>query len=108
MSASKLNRSFLTTILSKQFTSASIFSLFCFFLFQFTRSHRGEKDKVPVQDDHDDSVSEVDEANLSLMDRTNLLAKSAREQQVVDNPVNARYVGLFSMLIGQVCSRLTC
>ena len=44
-------------------------------LFQFTRSHRGEKDKV------NDSASDADEGNLSLMNRTKRQAKAAREQQ---------------------------
>ena len=55
--------------------------------FQFTRSHRGEKDKAPANDDS--TSSEVDEGNLSLMDRTKRLAKAARdqEQQALDIPV---------------------
>ena len=66
--------------------------------FQFTRSHRGEKDKVP---DHDDSASEVDEGNLSLMDRTKRLAKAAREQQqqVLDNSVDAEVQDLEEMVL---------
>ena len=51
--------------------------------FQFTRSHRGEKDKAPadVQDQDDSASSDVEEGNLSLMDRTKRLAKAARDQQ---------------------------
>ena len=42
-----------------------------------TRSHKdkGEKDKVPDED----SASDVDDANLSLMDRTKRQAKAARD-----------------------------
>ena len=50
------------------------------FFFQFTRSHRGEKEKAPEQDDSNSEV-EVDERNLSLMDRTKRMAKAAKEQQ---------------------------
>ena len=61
--------------------------IFSFLSFQFTRSHRGEKDKAPANDDS--TSSEVDEGNLSLMDRTKRLAKAARdqEQQALDIPV---------------------
>ena len=52
-----------------------------FFLFQFTRSHRGEKEKAPEHDDSNSEV-EVDERNLSLMDRTKRMAKAAKEQQL--------------------------
>ena len=51
------------------------------FFFQFlnTRSHKGEKDKTTDKDR--DSGSDVEETNLSLMDRTKRQAKAAREQQ---------------------------
>ena len=49
-------------------------------LFQFlnTRSHKGEKDKAPDQDSASDP--DVEEANLSLMDRTKSQAKAAKVQ----------------------------
>ena len=52
---------------------------FPFFQFLNTRSQKGEKDKSAGKDQ--DSGSEVDENNLSLMDRTKRQAKAAREQQ---------------------------
>ena len=65
----------------------SLFNDSVSFFFQFTRSHRNEKDKAPVNDGS--SSSEPDEGNLSLMDRTKRLAKAARdqEQQALDIPV---------------------
>ena len=65
----------------------SLFNDSISFFFQFTRSHRNEKDKAPVNDGS--SSSEPDEGNLSLMDRTKRLAKAARdqEQQALDIPV---------------------
>ena len=68
-------------------------------VFQFTRSHRGEKDKAPVHD-HDESASDVDEGNLSLMDRTKRLAKAAREQQqqALDIPAEGEVQDLEEMV----------
>ena len=63
--------------------------------FQFTRSHGGEKDKVP---DHDDSASEVEEGNLSLMDRTKRQALAARQQQVLDAPADGEDRDLEDMI----------
>ena len=53
------------------------FFLFLYLQFLNTRSHKdkGEREKAPDQD----SSSDVDEANLSLMDRTKRQAKAARD-----------------------------
>ena len=60
-----------------------------------TRSHKGEKEKVPSKQpgsDHDhDDIDSASEANLSLMDKTKRHAKAAREQhrQRTDNLLSA-------------------
>ena len=61
-------------------TYRSVQAVFLLF-FQFTRSHRGEKEKAPTNDQDDSASSDVEEGNLSLMDRTKRLAKAARDQQ---------------------------
>ena len=66
-------------MLTCQSVQAYVFNISSFSL-QFTRSHRGEKEKAPEQDDSNSEV-EVDERNLSLMDRTKRMAKAAKEQQ---------------------------
>ena len=56
-------------------------SLSSFFQFLNTRSHKGEKgekEKVPDQDSASDA--DVEDANLSLMDRTKRQAKAAKVQ----------------------------
>ena len=66
--------------------------------FQFTRSHKG--DKAPV---NNDSASDTDEANLSLMDRTKRQAKAARDQfqqqPTLDAPVEGEVQDLEQMVL---------
>ena len=62
------------------FIYSYIYVFLCLFQFLNTRSHKdkGEKDKAP---DHDSaSDPDVEEANLSLMDRTKRQAKAAKVQ----------------------------
>ena len=80
--------------------------IYFFLSFQFTRSHRGDKDKDKVPDhDQEDSTSEVDEGNLSVMDRTKRQALAAKQQQADDAPADGEVQDL-EVLVRQAQDRV--